>query len=136
MKLYFYGNVINNKLILDNREHFDQIVSSHNGKKVTLTLEEYKKRRSKSQNNYYWGVIVEILRHEFGYSADEMHDALRLKFLKVRGKIETIRSTTTLTTKEAEEYYSQIRIWASSEMNVNLPEPNEIDYKVDNFTCI
>lgn len=60
MRLYFYGNVINNKLILDNREHFDQIVSSLNGKKVTLTLEEYKKRRSKSQNNYYWNYL-EIL---------------------------------------------------------------------------
>lgn len=133
MRLFFYGNVINNKLILDNREHFDQIVSSHNGKKVTLTLEEYKRNRSKSQNAYYWSVIVEILRHEFGYSADEMHDALRIRFLKkpdINGKLNTIKSTTSLSTKEAEEYYSQIRIWASSEMNVNLPEPNEIDYKL------
>ena len=129
MKIKLFGEVKNNKLHLENRDYFDNVIKSFNDKKVTLTIEQYKKTRSDNQNRYYWGVIIELLRNELGYTADEMHDALRLKFLRVRGKVDTIKSTAKLSTVEAEEYYSQIRIWASSELNVQIPEPNEVSYQ-------
>ena len=90
------------------------------------------KPRSNSENSYYWGVVVKILGQEFGTFPDKTHDDLREKFLGYESMVdhngviyERLRSTTDLTTVEMEDYLRQIRMWASSEMNINIPQPNE-----------
>jgi len=83
------------------------------------------KPRSIPQNKYYWDVVVGLISETTGFTAQEAHDALKLKFLRVvRGKMETVRSTTDLTTAEFEKYLSSIRIFASEELNCFIPEPN------------
>ncbi len=91
-----------------------------------ILIEPIRQTRSMNQNNYYWGVIIKILGEELGYRDEEMHDALRMKFLQEHGKIETIKSTTGLNTKEFEEYLAKIREWASEELSIFLPLPNEV----------
>ena len=91
--------------------------------------------RSIPENKYYWSVIIGILSEELGYSSNEMHEILKAMFLTLKRYIKnkkgivrevtTIRSTTELTTIDFEKYLSDIRIWASAEMNVFLPMPNE-----------
>ena len=95
------------------------------------------KQRSIPQNNYYWGVIVTTLFEELGheYSLGDIHEMLKHKFLTeyhvIKGKkgeaieLPISKSTTDLDTKQWEEYMSQIRTWASAELSIWLPEPNE-----------
>ena len=85
----------------------------------------HQKPRSIPQNKYYWDVVVGLISETTGFTAQEAHDALKLKFLRVvKGKMETVRSTTDLTTKEFEDYVSQIRVFASQELACYIPEPN------------
>jgi hypothetical protein len=93
------------------------------------------KERSGNQNRYYWGVIIELLHEYNGDEKDKWHNRLKNQFLKeihfVKGKegkiieMQEDKSTTELDTKEFEEFLSQIRIWASSELGVWIPEPHE-----------
>lgn len=97
-----------------------------------------RKDRSNNQNRYYWGVVLDAFQNsEIGYTKDEWHEFLKHKFLTdkklfliVKGKkliedFETTKSTTDLTTKEFEEFMTRVRQWASIELGIWIPEPNE-----------
>lgn len=98
----------------------------------------FRKDRSNNQNSYYWGVIVHLLSEHTGFGTDEMHEILKHKFLRRTIWVPTkhgtkeqsviAESTAKLTTKQFEEYTSNIRQWASQDLGVFLPEPNEVDY--------
>jgi beta-glucosidase/6-phospho-beta-glucosidase/beta-galactosidase len=91
-----------------------------------IDIQSIRHSRSIPQNKYYWKIIVNMLGDELGYSPEEMHDALRIKFLTIHSEsLPTVQSTTKLTTKEFEEYTSKIREWASLELGVCIPLPNE-----------
>jgi hypothetical protein len=97
-----------------------------------VTIKKHRAKRSNSENRYYWGVVIKILSDEFGYLPDEMHEVLKRLFLayekpnQITGEIERFaKSTTGLTTEQAEEYYENIRIWALSEYSILIPLPNE-----------
>ena len=93
------------------------------------------KSRSNNQNRYYWSVVVGILSEETGYDANEIHEMIKRKFLTehriVKGKkgqvlqLDVDGSTTDLDTKQFEELMSKIRIWASRDLSIYIPEPNE-----------
>lgn len=127
MNPIFYGTVKQGKLVLNRRETFDQHLLSLEGD-VQLSIGKRKKLRSNSENKYYWAVVVALLSECTGYNPEEMHDALRMLFLKEKGRgFETIRSTSSLSTVEFEDYLSKIRIWASKELACYVPEPNEVE---------
>ncbi len=96
------------------------------------------KGRSNPQNNSYWGLIVTPFAEFLGLTTDECHELLKYKFnseviYKTRkdGMVEEIRrikSTTTQTTVQNNEYCSQCRIWAS-QLGCYLAEPNEMPIK-------
>ena len=51
---------------------------------------------------------------------------MRIKFLKKSvPRLPTLRSTTDLDTSEFEYYMKEIRQFASSELGIIIPEPNE-----------
>lgn len=91
--------------------------------------------RSNHQNRYYHGVVLKVFENsEVGYTAGEWHEILKHKFLKewrtIKTKkgpeeIEITRSTTDLNTKQFEEFMTQVRQWASIELGLWVPEPNE-----------
>lgn len=92
-----------------------------------LFIKTIRHSRSISQNNYYWGVVIKIVGDELGYLPEEIHDALRIKFLTIHtDKLPTVKSTVKLSTKEFEEYLEKIRRWASEELSICLPLPNEV----------
>ena len=95
-----------------------------------MPIEPKEKNRSLRQNSYYWGVVTKLLSDHFGYTPDETHESLKMEFLKVHndGKPDTIKSTTNLSTAEMEDYLSRVRIWASAEWQVFIPEPNECEW--------
>ncbi len=92
------------------------------------------KGRSNPQNKSYWKLIVEPLAEYLALTKNECHDLLKYKFnseisyVEMRGggvqEIKKIKSTTTMTTVEHNEFCSQIRIWAS-QLGCWLAEPGE-----------
>lgn len=129
MNPIFKGRVEKGKIILENQNRYLVQISKLEGKQVELILRKQKKQRSIAENSYYWGVVIEILKDHCGYDAEEMHEALKFKFLR-KGKegLETVVSTTKLSTAAFEDYLETIRIWASKELNCFIPLPNEVDY--------
>jgi uncharacterized C2H2 Zn-finger protein len=82
--------------------------------------------RSLRQNKYYWDQVVGIPAQHFGYLNEEMHRAYQLMFLRkfAEGKPETVRSTTSLDTKEFVEYVNKCREWAADNELV-IPDPEQ-----------
>ena len=77
------------------------------------------------QNEYYWGVVLETLS-DTGYSTEELHEIFKFKFLQDKIKHHSIiKSTSQLDTKEMEEYLENIRRFASLELGISIPLPNE-----------
>jgi len=92
-----------------------------------------KQTRSQQQNAYMWGVVYDIISKDTGYTDKEVHALMGKEFLSYDHLGETfIRSTTDLNTKGMEEYLEKVRRFASSELSIYIPLPNEppIDEKL------
>jgi len=122
------------------------IIKDNNDKKLLIThlkslgdnyvveVKQNKNTRSMNQNKYYWKCIVQELAKELGYTVDEMHDALKIKFSSEWSQIEykdkliplhSVKSTTVMNTAEFEQYCESIRIWALTDLSIGLRVPNE-----------
>lgn len=100
-------------------------------KPIVVVVSKKKQKRSINQNSYYWGVVLKLIGDELGYFVEDMHKTFATMFLKQIIKIgdeeiETYKSTTKLKTDEFEEYLQKIRMFASSELDIIIPLPNEI----------
>lgn len=126
--------VENGKVKFVDLDLFNQELVRYEGKEATLTIKPLRKSRSDNQNRYYYGVVIRILSEELGFLPDEMHEVLKQKFLTSEtikvGKEEfvIVKSTASLSTVEFEEYLSQIRSWASMDLNTLIPLPNDVEY--------
>ena len=127
MDIAFMGKSEKGIVVLDDEKGFTEHIKSLDGKFIQLVVRRYRTNRSNNQNKYYWGVVIKILGDELGYMPDEMHEALKWKFLRKGGKLETVKSTSSLTTIEFEEYLELIRIWALRDLEIAIPLPNEVD---------
>ena len=100
------------------------------GQKVDITISKHKKarpQRSSEQNKYYWGAVINLLE-DFGNEPQDIHNALKMKFLaEPKNGLWFAPSTTDLDIAKMEEYLRQVREWASMEMGIYIPLPNEID---------
>jgi len=123
------------KLHLNAPDSFHEYVRSRFcGKLVNVTVSLPRKGRSDNQNRYYWGVVLKTLCDETGEGdVDDMHAAMAARFLRqdrelsVLGEsVRAVRSTTSLSTVEMEEYLEKIRVLAA-EYGIVIPEPNQID---------
>ena len=128
------------KLVLNGNDRpvFLNQLSKLRSKSVTVRVVVNGRRRSQWQNNYYYGVVVELLRSalsdEWGelISKDEMHEILKQQ-CNWREKVneatgETLRiphTTTDMTTVEFEEYLERCRRFALEWFNLEIPLPNE-----------
>lgn len=94
------------------------------------------KFRSRQQQGYYWGVILEMIAESSGNDKNDVHEEMKRMFLKVGEKklgnriVDVTKSTSELTTGETEDYYSKIRSWAGQRpedggLGIRIPVPNE-----------
>lgn len=116
----FRGIILKGKIKLDNSPRFLEYLSSFEGKRIELVLRERQVGRSNELNKYYWAVPVAMLSDELGYEPDEMHTALKEKF--------KVDSTAKLKTEEFQEYIKKVVRWAAQDLNVNIPDPNNVEY--------
>lgn len=123
----FGGVITDGKLTLNRPKDFQEYVRTLTGD-VVVTVKKRGRIRSNQQNAYYWGVVVNMIAREIGDFPDEVHEAIKMKFLKVRDKpLPVARSTTSLSTGEMETYLANVRLWAQIELNIIIPLPNEIE---------
>jgi hypothetical protein len=97
-----------------------------------------KKQRTLNQNAYYWTSVLDIVLtglQDIGYrevkTKDEVHEICKSLFLKTKivnqetGEvIETVGSTTELTTTEFNEYIDRIAQWAAEYLACEILPPN------------
>ena len=128
----FGAKIEKGKLIHDNIDRFELWLGSLDGQEVVVSVEKRKKSRSQNQNNYYWGVVIELLVDAMGLMPEEVHEVLKSKFL-IKGltdkngkNYEVSKSTADLTTSEFEDYLTKCRMWASQQLSVVVPLPHEV----------
>lgn len=93
-----------------------------------IKLTKANKKRSLSQNAYYWGVVVKIIADHTGYTSHEVHQVLADEFLRyfsAEAGRQFTRSTTDLDTLDFEKYLENCRRWATN-MDLVIPLPNEV----------
>ena len=134
-------NQITNKKVI--RKAFEELKDGR-----YLVSIESNKHRSSPQNKYYWGCCLPLVKDgliDVGYreinSNEATHDLMKYMFLKKRivneetGEvIETIGSTTELTTIEFNDYIDRIAQFTAEMLGVVIPPPNsqvELFYKQD-----
>ena len=95
------------------------------------------KKRTMSQNKYYFGVVLKIIASETGNDIEDLHEYFKQKYLGNKDIIVEIMgekifrpiTTTELDTKLFMEYIEKIRSFASLELNCYIPDANEVpDY--------
>ncbi len=129
----FPGQVSKGKLILETPMRYLAYLSGLEGKRVELILRKQKPKRSDQQNRYYWGCVIEILANHCGYEPEEMHEALKVKFLSDHAEDEKglirIGSTAKLTTAEFVDYTDRVVRWAAESLSVFIPDPGQVEYQ-------
>jgi len=93
-----------------------------------------KQTRSQKQNAYYWGVVLDIIGKDLGYTPEEVHQILAEMFLSYEKDTHIfVKSTTKLNTGEMEGYLENIRRFAAMELSINVPLPNEPEHIVNSI---
>ena len=74
----FTGTVKKGKLELHDKNSFNEFISQSEGD-VWVIVKSMPKTRSPQQNNYYW-IIIKSVAKEIGYTHDELHEIVKVKF--------------------------------------------------------
>lgn len=137
LKTTIHSRVEGGKLIV-NRNKLAAVVATFENKEVSITVELRRRKRSLEQNAYYWGVVIELIRHgindAWGHrlTKEETHEFLKLRFNAVEyldestGEVVRLpRSTTELTKSEFEDYQTDCKNFAKEYLGFTIPDPNE-----------
>jgi hypothetical protein len=129
----WFGRVADGRLHLERKAEFGAQVARLDGAEIEITLRKRRRRRSLSQNAYYWGAVLPVLAEYCGTDVGELHEDLKQRFLfredmtrKVLGQsLRGCRSTAELNSAEMTEYVEHIRRLAA-EYGVYIPSPGEV----------
>ena len=89
------------------------IVSSLDEGVYDMIIMDKEGARSHDQNSLLWGVIYKGLSDTTGYTQEELHDILRMKF-DLKDEDGKLLSTATLTKSEFNDYLDKIINWSRS----------------------
>ena len=137
MTLSVQSSVYNGKLSDQARQMIMQALRSMEGKQIEIVVKEKKKKRSLSQNAFYWGCVIPAITNmfrDYGNNVDneQVHEFLKSEVGKMNQTImlpdgevkEICGSSAALKTMEFENYLTKVRAWAA-EWGVIIPMPNE-----------
>jgi hypothetical protein len=112
-------------------------LAHHDGKDIELAISRKRKKRSLNQNQYYWAVVVPLIRAMMEEYGNELDDEETHSFLKehvgkltssvvdsVGRRLAVVKSSASLSTAEFEAYLLKVTAWAAQE-GVIIPSPNE-----------
>ena len=132
------ATIVRGNLIINRVADFHRQLDPLDGQEVDIIIKKRVKSRSNKQNRFYWGAFLNDLMYaliDAGYfmaNVEQVHELLKYKFLKITIEneetgefIESLGSTTTMSTFEFETYLTNVRAWAAEYLNCVLPFPNE-----------
>ncbi len=134
------ANIKDNKLYLDQDYESYEALKELEGKRVEVTIKEYKDTRSNRANRYYWGVVIPSVFKAFAemgiklVNHDQAHESLRQKFLMEEVQVgeESFRvpkSTSRMKTDEFANYIFVVVDYLREYYNFVVPEPKERFWK-------
>lgn len=119
------------------RQALVDFLPQHEGKMVIIEAKRYHKKRSLSQNAFYWAAVVPAVRQMFEDNGEVMDDEEVHAYLKQHvgkmvkvvlqpdgSRVRVLQSSKNLTTPEWETYIDCIRAWAGG-YGYKIPMPNE-----------
>jgi hypothetical protein len=129
------GEVVEGKLTVDERERMLDELGQWADGPVEITIERMIATRSPQANRYYWGVVIKAIAEYTGFTPDETHDILKIKFLpkdaavangngEVIGEFVIGGSTRRLTSVKFYDYVERIRQWALETLELNILPPD------------
>ncbi len=103
-------------------------------KEWDITIEPHRQRRTLSQNALMWKWVEDVVKyvHEAtGQDKEDIHEFCKQKFLdpkviEINGEIVKRWSTKGLSKAEMSAYLDKIYAWATSEMGLLLPVPEDL----------
>jgi hypothetical protein len=134
------GEIKGGRLVIRERRAFDEAISSlRPGLQVEVEITRLVATRSLPANRYYWGVVVHALSQHTGYTPEEMHDWLKVKFLPKHLAVSNVHgdivaefvlagSTRGLNSVEFTTYVEQIKQWSATDLQVYIPDADEYGY--------
>jgi hypothetical protein len=114
-----------------------QIFEQYKGKKIDVTIEKHKRKRSNPQNAYLHGVVIPMVTqgiNEHGNTITQLQtkDLLKSMFLSIDtpisddGEYVTItQNTSGLDTTAFNEFIEKVQQWSAEMLGIIIPEPNE-----------
>lgn len=101
------------------------------GKEIEIIVRKKRAKRSNEQNRLY-RAYIKLLAEHTGYSEDEMHSVIGLRF-RLSGKVDEetgevfqyIRSTTQYNKMQFADHLKEIQDWCENTFKFRLPNPNE-----------
>jgi hypothetical protein len=137
-KLELYGYIDEAGIMhVQNRKRLEEWARQYPGKNIVIKIDKKGSKRSSPQNRYYWGCVIKeisIRLRDLGHqwlTDDDVHSMMKLKFnyeriVSEQGEaLELPKSTTGLTKTQFAEYVDNIRMWASSFLSIDIPDPNQ-----------
>lgn len=127
--MFFSAHIKAGLLEPDNPKLWRDFLFGFEGKRISLDVRLWSRKRTLSQNNFYW-TYLEAIERETGENANDLHEYFRRIFLKpvertVLGQIALYpRSTTELNKEEFSEYLDKI----CARTNIPLPDPELAGY--------
>lgn len=125
----FTGSVKKGKLSLDHPDRFVVYLSGFEGKPVEVIVRKKKSVRSLQQDRAYFGIAIKQLCQKTGYTKEEMHEAMKVKFasrIDHNTGLIVVESTAKMSTTRFNEFYADIQKWAAEFLNLYIPDPGEI----------
>lgn len=121
---------------IQNRARLTEWGKMNPNKQLLMRVDKRGSRRSDPQNRYYWGVVIESVRHGFlgiGYelTKEETHFFLKEKFnaITIENKegvtIEVPGTTTQMTKSAFSEYVEKIARFSAEFLGIVIPEASE-----------
>ena len=84
--------------------------------------------RSSRANRFLWAGVYGPIARELGYTAEQIHDAMKDKFLTQEDLTTGLRiaqSTAKLSQERFGQYVDQVREWSHCYLGVYIPNPEE-----------
>lgn len=100
--------------------------------KTQVVIRRFSESVSDQQRGYYRGVMLAILSHHTGYTAEQMHEWLKKKFgdtalVEVAGEAFDVSTFTTSNQGEVDAmsaFIDEVIQWAAIELDVAIPPPD------------
>ena len=121
-----FGTIKKGKLILNNKQQFQDQLKEFEGKEVVIKIAERNNNRTKDQNSLLWKWI-DIISKETGYTKEETKELISYKFLRRERQNEEgitevyLKGTSTLTKKEFNDLMNNISYWSTTTLDLTLP---------------